>query len=105
MTNAALCHNRDGHGVKDFLNDLHTCSSPAADALRIYRSKDAVEKLFHSLKSEIKIKPVRVWSEDAVYGVLFLGFIAQMMICLTRHFVEPARAMSTKFIAGRQTYA
>ena len=71
---------------------------PASEALRIYRSKDAIEKLFHSLKSEIEIKPVRVWTEDAVYGVLLIGFIAQLMISLTRHFVEPAKRMSTKFI-------
>ena len=34
---------------------------PAVDAQRIYRSKDAIEKLFHSLKSEIEAKPLRVW--------------------------------------------
>ena len=71
---------------------------PALEALTIYRSKDAVEKLFHSLKSEVEVRPVRVWSEDTVYGVLLLGFIAQLMICLTRHFVKPARTVSTKFI-------
>jgi len=70
----------------------------AAEALRIYRSKDAIEKLFHSLKSEIEIKPVRVWTEDAVYGVLLIGFIAQLMISLTRYFVKPVKRMSTKFI-------
>jgi len=71
---------------------------PAAEALRIYRSKDAIEKLFHSLKSEVEIKPVRVWTEDAVYGVLLIGFIAQLMISLTRFFVKPVKRMSTKFI-------
>jgi transposase len=33
---------------------------PASEALKIYRSKDAIEKLFHSLKSEIDIKPVQL---------------------------------------------
>jgi len=70
----------------------------AAEALRIYRSKDAIEKLFHSLKSEVEIKPVRVWTEDAVFGVLLIGFIAQLMISLTRYFVKPVKRMSTKFI-------
>ena len=32
----------------------------AAEALKIYRCKDAVEKLIHSLKSEIEAKPLRV---------------------------------------------
>ena len=71
---------------------------PASEALKIYRAKDAIEKLFHSLKSEIEIKPVRVWSEDAVHGVLLIGFIAQVMISLTRHFVKPVKRTSTKFI-------
>ena len=70
----------------------------ATEALRIYRSKDAIEKLFHSLKSEVEIKPVRVWTEDAVFGVLLIGFIAQLMISLTRYFVKPVKRMSTKFI-------
>ena len=70
----------------------------AGEALRIYRSKDAIENLFHSLKSEIEIKPVRVWTEDAVSGVLLIGFIAQLMISLTRYFVKPVKRMSTKFI-------
>jgi len=72
----------------------------AAEALRIYRSKDAVEKLFHSLKSEIEVRPLRVWSEDAVYGILLVGFIAQMMVSLTRYFVSPVSSVSTKFITS-----
>lgn len=72
----------------------------AKEALRIYRSKDAIEKLFRSLKSDIEVKPLRVWSDDAVYGVLLLGFIARLMICLTRHFVKPVKSVSTKFIAA-----
>jgi len=71
---------------------------PAAEALKIYRGKDGIEKLFHSLKSEIEIKPVRVWTDDAVHGVLLIGFIAQVMISLTRHFIKPVKRMSTKFI-------
>jgi len=70
----------------------------ASEALRTYCSKDAIEKLFHSLKSEVEIKPVRVWTEDAVFGVLLVGFIAQLMISLTRYFVKPVKRMSTKFI-------
>jgi transposase len=71
----------------------------AAEALRVYRSKDAVEKLFHSLKNEIEVRPLRVWSDNAVYGVLLLGFIAQLFISLTRYLVEPAKSVSTKFIS------
>ncbi len=47
---------------------------PASEALKVYRSKDAIEKPFNSLKSEIRIKQVRVWTDDAVYGVILIGF-------------------------------
>jgi len=70
----------------------------AFETLRIYRAKNAIGKLFHSLKSEIEVKPVRAWSDDAVYGVLLIGFIAQVMISLTRHFVKLVKRMSTKFM-------
>ena len=55
-------------------------------------------KLFHSLKIEIKVKPVWMWTEDPIYGVILVGFIAVLMIGLTRHFVEPVKRISTKFI-------
>lgn len=71
---------------------------PAVEAQRLCRGKDAIEKLFHSLKSEVEIEPVRVWTEDAVFGVLLIGFIAQLMISLTRYFINPVKRMSTKFI-------
>jgi transposase len=73
---------------------------PASEALARYRAKDAVEKLFHSLKSEVEVRPIRVWSEDAVFGVLLLGFIAQIMVCMTRWTVKPAQTVATKFIAS-----
>ena len=36
------------------------------EALRIYRKKDSVEKIMHSLKNEIEIKPLRVWSDKSI---------------------------------------
>jgi transposase len=32
-----------------------------AQALHTYRKKDSIEKIFHSLKNEIEIKPLRMW--------------------------------------------
>jgi transposase len=54
------------------------------DALLIYRQKDSIEKIFHSLKNEIEIKPLRVWSEHSIYGALIIGFVAQLIISLIR---------------------
>ena len=64
----------------------------------MYRSKDIVEKLFSSMKSDIGIRPIRTWTENGVYGVLLVGFLAQAMVSVTRFLVEPASSMATKFI-------
>ncbi|KKH96658.1 transposase, partial [Methanosarcina sp. 1.H.T.1A.1] len=67
-------------------------------ALKIYRKKDSIEKIFHSLKNEIQIKPLRVWSDDSIYGAIILGFIAQLFISLMRYEFEDLKRRSTKFI-------
>jgi transposase len=68
------------------------------EALKIYRKKDSIEKIFHSLKNEIQIKPLRVWSDDSIYGAIILGFIAQLFISLMRYEFEDIKHRSTKFI-------
>ena len=67
-------------------------------ALKTYRKKDSIEKIFDSLKNEIQIKPLRVWSDDSVYGAIILGFIAQLFISLMRYEFEEIKHRSTKFI-------
>ena len=67
-------------------------------ALETYRKKDSIEKLIHSLKNEIEIKPVRVWSENSVYGALLIGFLAQLVISLLRYIHVELRHTCTKFI-------
>jgi transposase len=68
------------------------------EALETYRRKDSIEKLIHSLKNEIKIKPVRVWSENSVYGALLIGFLAQLVISLLRYVHVELKHTCTKFI-------
>jgi transposase len=67
-------------------------------ALQTYRKKDSIEKIFNSMKNEIEIKPVRVWSEDSIYGALIIGFIAQLFISLMRYEIKELKNTSTKFI-------
>ena len=66
--------------------------------LEIYREKDSIEKIFNSLKNEIQIKPLRVWSDNSIYGAILLGFIAQLFISLMRYEFEEIKHRSTKFI-------
>ncbi len=65
-------------------------------ALQTYRKKDSIEKIFNSLKNEIEIKPVRVWSDDSIYGALIIGFLAQLFISLIRYEIKELKKTSDK---------
>ncbi len=69
-----------------------------SEALFTYRKKDSIEKIFHSLKNEIEIKPLRVWTDKSIYGALIIGFIAQLFISLIRYEITDLKHISTKFI-------
>ena len=67
-------------------------------ALETYRRKDSLEKIINSLKNEIEIKPLRVWSENSIYGAMIIGFVAQLIISLIRFDHNELKHTSTKFI-------
>jgi transposase len=69
-----------------------------AEALATYRKKDSIEKIFHSLKNEIEIKPVRCWKKERQIGVLLIGFLAQLFVSLLRYDLRELANTSTKFI-------
>jgi len=68
------------------------------EALETYRLKDSIEKIFNSLKNEIEIRPLRVWSDNSIYGALLIGFLAQLIISLIRFEHEELKHTSPKFI-------
>ncbi len=68
------------------------------EALFLYREKDSVEKIMHSLKNEINIKPLRVWSDNSIYGALLIGYLAHLIISLIRYDEPELKTYSTKFI-------
>jgi transposase len=67
-------------------------------ALQTYRKKDSIEKIINSLKNEIEIKPLRVWTDASIYGAIIIGFIAQLFISLMRYEFKELKHKSTKFI-------
>ena len=52
------------------------------NALRLYRRKDKIEKLFSDLKSVHKIRPFRVWDDDAVKGAALICMVATLFVGL-----------------------
>jgi len=67
-------------------------------ALFLYKEKDSIEKIMHSLKNEINIKPLRVWSDNSIYGALLIGYLAHLIISLIRYDKHELKNFSTKFI-------
>jgi transposase len=68
------------------------------EALRFYREKDSIEKLFNSIKNEIRLRPTRCWTQEAIYGSILIVFLAQLVISMCRYKHAEIRHVSTKFI-------
>lgn len=68
------------------------------EALHTYRKKDSIEKMINSLKNEIDIKPLRVWSENSIYGAILIGFLAQLIMSLIKYEHKELKNTSVKFI-------
>jgi len=49
-------------------------------------------------KNGIEIKPLRVWTDNSIYGALIIGFIAQLFVSLMRYEISELKHTSTKFI-------
>jgi len=69
-------------------------------ALDRYRHKAGIEHLISSIKSVVNLVPLRVWSESSVRGSLLLALMAQLMISMVRHDLEPD--MVTKWDDGKK---
>jgi transposase len=52
----------------------------AKEAIRIYRSKDAVEKCFDRMKNDLDLARLRVHSDAAMQNKLFVCFIAMILV-------------------------
>ena len=60
--------------------------------------KDSIEKIFNSIKNELDLTPLRVWSTNSIYGALVLVFLAQLLISLIRFDHEEVEQVAPKFI-------
>jgi transposase len=68
------------------------------EAYVTYRERDTTEKLIESLKNHIDMKPLRVWSDNCVKGVLLICFIAQMIVSMIRFEHSELSSISSKNI-------
>ncbi len=59
---------------------LSNTITDSEEALQLYRAKDSVEKAFDNIKNELDIKRLRVHSDDAMSGRIFISFIALVLV-------------------------
>lgn len=45
-----------------------------------------------------RIKPLRVWSDNSIYGAIIIGFISQLIMSLVRYDNEELKHVSVKFV-------
>lgn len=86
-------HGREGFYILESSKNL-----TENQALNLYKGRDSVEKTINSLKNEIEIKPVRVWTESSIKGALIIGFLVQLFISLARFEHDNLKSLSTSTI-------
>lgn len=60
----------------------------ACEALKIYRQKDTVEKNFDDLKSDLDMKRLRIHSNAAMEGRIFIQFVALILTTYLKGIME-----------------
>jgi transposase len=70
---------REALRYRGYLLILSNCSEDPQEALQLYRAKDAVERAFDNLKNELDMKRLRVHSDDAMRGRLFVAFLSLIL--------------------------
>lgn len=50
--------------------------------LRTYRKKATIEKMFSDMKSALRLRPIRVWKDDEVKGLVLLKVICALLLSL-----------------------
>jgi len=93
-----LIHEATITGREGFFGLISSKKLTLAEALKTYRMKDSIEKIFQSLKNDINIKPLRVWSTKSLCGAILIGFLAQLIISLMRYDYKELKQVSPKFI-------
>ena len=64
---------------KGYLVIISNCTTDPQEAVQLYRAKDAVERAFDNIKNELDVKRLRVHSDEAMLGRLFVAFLSLIL--------------------------
>lgn len=88
-------------GVRPHQARFRTCRPQAFRNhanLKRYRKNGLIEKVFQSLKNEIKVKPVGCWKKERQICVLLVRFLVHTIIAPLGYKVPKTTHTCTKFI-------
>lgn len=71
------------NGIEGFFILESTVDADPGDILKIYKQRDAAEKLVRNMKEGIELRPVRHWTKYAIIGAILIAFLAETLISLT----------------------
>ena len=71
------------NGVEGFFILESSLKDDGFEILRLYKERDKAEKFFRNIKEGIELRPLRHWNDDAIIGIIFICFLANVMIYLT----------------------
>ena len=72
------------NGIEGFFILESTVDASPEDMLRIYKQRDAAEKLVRNMKEGIELRPIRHWSKYAIIGAILIAFLTESVISLTQ---------------------
>ena len=63
-------------------------SKDAEYILSVYRTKDVVEKFFENIKDDLDLERLRIHSDEAMEGRIFIGFISLIITSYIRKIMD-----------------
>jgi len=71
-------------GIEGFFILESSVDEDPEKILRLYKQRDKAEKFFRNLKEGIELRPLRHWKTESIIGLVFLCFLANVIIHLSQ---------------------
>jgi len=71
------------NGTEGFFILESSVDSEPEKILHLYKERDKAEKFIRALKEGLELRPIRHWSKNAIIGIFFVSFLANLLINLT----------------------
>ncbi len=71
------------NGMEGFFILESSVDSEPGKILNLYKERDKAEKFIRALKEGIELRPIRHWSKNAITGIFFVSFLANLLVNLT----------------------